>query len=369
MVRTVLKEARLSLEKTVSEGRDININLAIDQNRITRDLKYALATGNWSANRRGNVKTGVSQVLHRLTFMSTLSHLRRLSTAIARDGKIAKPRQLHNTHWGMVCLAAGTAVTVGCGLSRPIEQLRHAGQSVLSFDERAGTLESDVLTLGATGANNKGMKRVLRLTLADGRQLFCTPDHLVQTRSRGWVQARDLVYGQTHSINDIRGSAPLDPGARENVPIPARYDAQQLADELIIGPDAVVDSLEEDRVADSRWTLPIRAGLKSLSWASEAARERSLAFARLLGAMLTDGNCARSAAASQSASTWTWRRCRRTFSSCAARPVRRSGRPTARATQTTTSSTRRRRIAFHFLPLCALPWRTFSAWSWGGAVA
>ena len=99
----VLKEARLSLEKTVSEGREININLAIDQNTITKDLKYALATGNWSANRRGNVKTGVSQVLHRLTFMSTLSHLRRLSTAIARDGKIAKPRQLHNTHWGMVC--------------------------------------------------------------------------------------------------------------------------------------------------------------------------------------------------------------------------------------------------------------------------
>ena len=98
----VLKEARLSLERTVQEGREINVNLAIDQNTITRDLKYALATGNWSANRRGNIKTGVSQVLHRLTFMSTLSHLRRLSTAIARDGKIAKPRQLHNTHWGMV---------------------------------------------------------------------------------------------------------------------------------------------------------------------------------------------------------------------------------------------------------------------------
>ena len=99
----VLKEARLSLERTVQEGKEVNVNLAIDQNTITRDLKYALATGNWSANRRGNIKTGVSQVLHRLTFMSTLSHLRRLSTAIARDGKIAKPRQLHNTHWGMVC--------------------------------------------------------------------------------------------------------------------------------------------------------------------------------------------------------------------------------------------------------------------------
>jgi len=107
----VLKEARLSLERTVAEGKEINVNLAIDQNTITRDLKYALATGNWSANRRGNIKTGVSQVLHRLTFMSTLSHLRRLSTAIARDGKIAKPRQLHNTHWGMVCPGQRSSLT------------------------------------------------------------------------------------------------------------------------------------------------------------------------------------------------------------------------------------------------------------------
>jgi len=45
------------------------------------------------------------QVLNRLTFASTLSHLRRLNSPIGRDGKLAKPRQLHNTLWGMVCPA------------------------------------------------------------------------------------------------------------------------------------------------------------------------------------------------------------------------------------------------------------------------
>jgi hypothetical protein len=44
-----------------------------------------------------------AQVLNRLTFASTLSHLRRLNTPIGREGKLAAPRQLHNTHWGMVC--------------------------------------------------------------------------------------------------------------------------------------------------------------------------------------------------------------------------------------------------------------------------
>eukprot|EP00913_Durusdinium_trenchii_P034075 g31894.t1 len=37
--------------------------------------------------------------------MATLSHLRRMITPLARSGKLVKPRQLHNTHWGLVCPA------------------------------------------------------------------------------------------------------------------------------------------------------------------------------------------------------------------------------------------------------------------------
>jgi DNA-directed RNA polymerase II subunit RPB2 len=44
-------------------------------------------------------------VLNRLTYASTLSHLRRINSPIGRDGKLAKPRQLHNTLWGMICPA------------------------------------------------------------------------------------------------------------------------------------------------------------------------------------------------------------------------------------------------------------------------
>lgn len=47
----------------------------------------------------------ILQVLNRLTFASTLSHLRRVNSPIGRDGKLAKPRQLHNTLWGMICPA------------------------------------------------------------------------------------------------------------------------------------------------------------------------------------------------------------------------------------------------------------------------
>mmetsp|Transcript_5370 Transcript_5370/g.9646 ORF Transcript_5370/g.9646 Transcript_5370/m.9646 type:complete len:1204 (-) Transcript_5370:266-3877(-) len=106
----VLKDATSYLEKKVSGARSENImdlvQQAVDGKTIEMGLKYSLATGNWQVGRRGQPsKTGVSQVLQRLTFASMLSHLRRLNSPIGRDGKLAAPRQLHNTHWGMVCPA------------------------------------------------------------------------------------------------------------------------------------------------------------------------------------------------------------------------------------------------------------------------
>jgi len=86
--------------------QDFNLELAIKTKTITDGLKYSLATGNWGDQRKAHqTRAGVSQVLNRLTFASTLSHLRRLNSPIGRDGKLARPRQLHNTHWGMICPA------------------------------------------------------------------------------------------------------------------------------------------------------------------------------------------------------------------------------------------------------------------------
>jgi len=105
------------LKKDIDSGAaDIDLSKAIKSDIITRGLKTALATGNWGKDKQGEVlKTGVAQVLNRLTFMSSISHLRRLNTPIANTGKLAKPRQLHNTHWGMIC-PAETPEGAACGL-------------------------------------------------------------------------------------------------------------------------------------------------------------------------------------------------------------------------------------------------------------
>lgn len=54
-------------------------------------------------------------MLNRLTFQSSLSALRRLNTPLSKQGKLTKPRQLHNSHWGMIC-PAETPEGSACGL-------------------------------------------------------------------------------------------------------------------------------------------------------------------------------------------------------------------------------------------------------------
>ena len=107
LFRKLSKDVRKYGQKCIDKGQDFNTLAAVNHKTITDGLKYALATGNWGQQKSapGSVRAGVSQVLNRLTFASTLSHLRRLNTPIGREGKLAKPRQLHNTHWGMVCPA------------------------------------------------------------------------------------------------------------------------------------------------------------------------------------------------------------------------------------------------------------------------
>ena len=98
LFRKVTKDVRLYSQRCIDSGKDIQLTLAVKAKTITSGLKYSLATGNWGAQGAQDIRAGVSQVLNRLSFSSTLSHLRRLNSPIGREGKLAKPRQLHNSH-------------------------------------------------------------------------------------------------------------------------------------------------------------------------------------------------------------------------------------------------------------------------------
>ncbi|KAG5948115.1 DNA-dependent RNA polymerase II [Claviceps monticola] len=116
IVRRMNSELSNYLRRCVEGNRHFNLAVGIKPGTLSNGLKYSLATGNWGDQKKAMSSTaGVSQVLNRYTFASTLSHLRRTNTPIGRDGKLAKPRQLHNTHWGLVC-PAETPEGQACGL-------------------------------------------------------------------------------------------------------------------------------------------------------------------------------------------------------------------------------------------------------------
>jgi DNA-directed RNA polymerase II subunit RPB2 len=81
-----------------------NINKIIKSTILDVALKSSLATGNFGSGKIGGPsKIGVSQVLNRLNYMASISHLRRISTPIEKTGKLIAPRKQHNTQWGYVC--------------------------------------------------------------------------------------------------------------------------------------------------------------------------------------------------------------------------------------------------------------------------
>lgn len=126
--KRMVKEFKKTIQESLDKGKDPNIPSALKQDYITKGVKYSMATGNWGVGKAAvagqATKTGVSQVLSRLTFAAALSHLRRANTPIGKDGKIAQPRQLHNSQWGVVC-PAETPEGQACGLVKNLSLMTY----------------------------------------------------------------------------------------------------------------------------------------------------------------------------------------------------------------------------------------------------
>jgi DNA-directed RNA polymerase II subunit RPB2 len=101
-----------------------NIYKIIKSTTIENGLKRALATGDFGIKQTNSNKVGVAQVLNRLTYISSLSHLRRINTPIDKSGKLIPPRKLHNSSWGFLC-PAETPEGGSVGIVKNLSYLTH----------------------------------------------------------------------------------------------------------------------------------------------------------------------------------------------------------------------------------------------------
>jgi len=94
------------LKEQVVENLELLKGKIVKKTFIENGLNGSLATGNWNAKvGSDNKKCGVAQMLKRLTFSSTISHLRRINAPIGKTGKLVDPRKLHNSQYGYCCVA------------------------------------------------------------------------------------------------------------------------------------------------------------------------------------------------------------------------------------------------------------------------
>ena len=72
-------------------------------NLISKGIKHCFSTGNWSIFKNTYVRTGVSQILNRLSYSGFISHLRRVNTPLSSSAKVRAPHQLHLSSIGVMC--------------------------------------------------------------------------------------------------------------------------------------------------------------------------------------------------------------------------------------------------------------------------
>jgi hypothetical protein len=146
------------------------------------------------------------------------------------------------------CIAAGTPVLLANGTARRIEQLPNAGGARLfgpaADGKLAMVLQREMIS--------QGERECISLVLQDGRRLTCTPDHEVLCADGRWVRADRLVLSK---------------------------------DRVVMGLEAPLDEAGADEAG-----YVLAAGNLELSMNDEHDRPRALAFARLLGHLLSDGS-------------------------------------------------------------------------------
>jgi DNA-directed RNA polymerase II subunit RPB2 len=89
-------------KRSTDVDNPLNIISQIKPNIIEQGLRTALATGSWGGNKN---KKGVAQLLGRLSYLQTISYLRRVSapTADASTQKLTGPRHVHSSQYGFIC--------------------------------------------------------------------------------------------------------------------------------------------------------------------------------------------------------------------------------------------------------------------------
>jgi DNA-directed RNA polymerase beta subunit/intein/homing endonuclease len=182
----------------------LNIINQIKPSTIEQGIKSAMMTGNWGK------KKGVAQPHPRLTYLQSLSILRRVDypSSDTSTSKLTGIRSYHPSQTGMLCLTGDTEILMGDGSIKLIKDVKN-GDSVVSVD--SDTMEE--ITTPIKNWFKQDCDKLLKITTISGRVIKSTPDHKFLTNvgdKYEMVEIGKLKIGDNLIIRHSHKYIPLD---------------------------------------------------------------------------------------------------------------------------------------------------------------